>query len=358
MFFIGFGASSETVSQKEASRIAEQFFNESYGRVMQKPKLIWNGKRLTTNSLFSPFYVYNHPAGGYVAIAAENKAYPILFYSRKGSFDPERIDESERAILKGYAMDIEDIRYDSRIPYEAVEAWRDIRKSIYDILHSPVDVSESSASIKEAGESIESIMESDADEYFSDIYAPAQWEQLVGNQFSQTRSVKLGIAYNRKLIPAVINGRSGDYFRIKTAAEHAPFMRLSATEYLTPLMVADLIYTPPVEEAEEPDDAFKFYDDFVAETRAAEEMASAAYRMQLIESQPKVISNGGGHFQIKLPENVSLARVFNIAGSIVRERYFKYTDTATIDISADPSGFYVCLLVSESGKPYSFKLYR
>ena len=73
-------AHAETVSQRQAKHIAQQFFNAAYGRVMGEPKLVYNGRRLTTNSLFPPFYVYNLQAGGFVVISAENKAFPILGY--------------------------------------------------------------------------------------------------------------------------------------------------------------------------------------------------------------------------------------------------------------------------------------
>lgn len=121
---------AETVSQKEASRIAEKFFNAAAGQVMAKPKLVYNGKRLTTDRLFSPFYVYNHPKGGFVIIAAENKAMPILGYSLKSNFDPEHVDALQQKLLSEYARDIEYIRYDSRIPFEAIEAWGNIAENI------------------------------------------------------------------------------------------------------------------------------------------------------------------------------------------------------------------------------------
>lgn len=353
-----FGSVAETVSQKEASRIAEQFFNERYGRVMQKPKLAWNGKRLTTDNLFTPFYVYNHPAGGYVIIAADNKAFPILGFNLNENFNPEQIDDARKAILKSYALDIEDIRYDSRIPYEAIEAWNNIERYIHDILSTPSEIYNSTSSPKEALATAEEIVALNKDDYFSDIYTPSQWESLIGTQLIQAGNVKIGIALDRRLAGAVIDGKKGDYFRIQSTDNSLPFMRLSATEYFTPLMVADLIYTPEQPEIEEPDDAFRFYEDFVEETRAAEEASSAAYQMELINSQPKIYSNGGGHFQIRIPAQVKLLRVFNIAGSIVAERYFKDTDTATIDLSGDASGFYIALIISDSGKPYSFKIYR
>lgn len=117
---------AETVSWKEASKIAEMFFNAVSRQVLSKPNLVFNGKVFTTDQLFSPFYVYNHPKGGFVIISAENKAMPILGYSLKSKFDPESLDSISRQLLADYARDIEYIRYDGRMPYEAIEAWTDL----------------------------------------------------------------------------------------------------------------------------------------------------------------------------------------------------------------------------------------
>ena len=48
-------ALGETVSQKEALRLAQTFFNAANGQVMGKPNLVYNGKHLTTDKLFLHF---------------------------------------------------------------------------------------------------------------------------------------------------------------------------------------------------------------------------------------------------------------------------------------------------------------
>ena len=73
---------AEVVPQKQAMQLAQNFFNTMYGTVTGRPKLVWNGRELTTNRLFTPFYTYNSPKGGYVTISADSKAYPVLSYSR------------------------------------------------------------------------------------------------------------------------------------------------------------------------------------------------------------------------------------------------------------------------------------
>ena len=77
-----------------------------------------------------PIYVYNSPKGGYVIISGENKAYPILAYSKGRKFDKDKISDDEKEVLKTYAREIELIRYDPRIPAKAMEAWRNIPEYI------------------------------------------------------------------------------------------------------------------------------------------------------------------------------------------------------------------------------------
>ena len=107
---------AEVVPQKQAMQLAQNFFNTMYGTVTGRPKLVWNGRELTTNRLFTPFYTYNSPKGGYVTISADSKAYPVLSYSRTNTFDKAKLGDDERDQFQRYAREIELIRYDSRIP--------------------------------------------------------------------------------------------------------------------------------------------------------------------------------------------------------------------------------------------------
>ncbi|MDE6010724.1 MAG: Spi family protease inhibitor, partial [Muribaculaceae bacterium] len=67
---------AETVSQKQAKELAQKFFDQAYHERTAPVSLVYNGKKLTTDRLFTPFYVYNQPRGGFVMISAENKAFP------------------------------------------------------------------------------------------------------------------------------------------------------------------------------------------------------------------------------------------------------------------------------------------
>lgn len=117
---------AETVSRKDAVKVARLFFQSLSDGKASDPELAYNGKDLTTGNLFSPFYVFNNPGGGYVVVSAENKAFPILAYDLVGSFDKYAPDDSIMGILRDYAVDIELVRYDGRLPVRAISSWRDL----------------------------------------------------------------------------------------------------------------------------------------------------------------------------------------------------------------------------------------
>ena len=128
---------AETIGQKEAKSMAQKFFNESRGYVTPPVTYVYNGKDLTTQRLFTPFYVFNSPAGGFVVVSAENKAFPILGYSLSESFDREGMTPMVRDILSDFSRDIEMIRYDSRIPSDAISQWASYPEVVFDMLRNP-----------------------------------------------------------------------------------------------------------------------------------------------------------------------------------------------------------------------------
>ncbi len=128
---------AETIGQKEAKAMAQKFFNESRNFVTPPVSYVYNGKDLTTQRLFTPFYVFNSPSGGFVVVSAENKAFPILAYSLQGSFDKDKMTPMVRSILSDFSRDIEMIRYDSRIPSDAIEQWATYPDVVFDMLKNP-----------------------------------------------------------------------------------------------------------------------------------------------------------------------------------------------------------------------------
>ncbi len=142
---------AETVGQKEAKAMAQKFFNESRNFVTPPVTYVYNGKELTTQRLFTPFYVFNSPSGGFVVVSAENKAFPILAYSLNGNFDKGRITPMVRSILSDFSRDIEMIRYDSRIPSDAIEQWQTYPQEVFDMLKNPLNEDYYAVSFDDAG---------------------------------------------------------------------------------------------------------------------------------------------------------------------------------------------------------------
>lgn len=128
---------AETVGMKQAKAMAQNFFNESRHYVTAPVSYVYNGKDLTNQRLFTPFYVFNSPAGGFVIISAENKAFPILAYSLKQKFDKDKMIPMVKSALSDFARDIDMIRFDSRIPSDAIEEWVTYPNVVFDIFENP-----------------------------------------------------------------------------------------------------------------------------------------------------------------------------------------------------------------------------
>lgn len=348
----------ETVSQKQAQEMARLFFNESAGKVMAPPKLIFNGRRLTTDRLFTPFYVYNNPAGGFVIISAENKAFPILGFSLKDNFDPDLMGDAENALLVSYAREIELIRYDSGYVEDAERAWINYPKYVKDILTSRYEATDPKFSLEEADQLLEYAVEDDA-LIFSDIYTPEQWREMILEELSSKESVPVWLVKGENVIPIVIHGHQGDYFRIELTRRNTWLMRLNATENISSNMVSTVLnpINLPNEEIEE--NAFLEFDTFTNEVSQTETSRRTLPHKDLsLSTEPRLLPLGGGHYEIILPERINLVRIFKLDGSQVNRYTFGNTMVANIDLSPSASGFYIVNAIDENGKSYGFKIYR
>ncbi|GFI38339.1 MAG: Spi family protease inhibitor [Muribaculaceae bacterium] len=292
-------AHAETVSRKEANSIAGTFFNAAYGEVTAPPQMVWNGRQLTTDRLFSPIYVYNSPKGGYVIISGENKAYPILAYSKVRKFDKDKISDDEKEVLKTYAREIELIRYDPRIPAKAMEAWRNIPEYISAVLASPYDSDEYRALGEERKDMLESLARS-------------------GNQILMPSAVEFSLY-------------DPDAYRELTLDD------VTAADDEIP---------------------FKFYEDFIREVSRENRERDIKLEEIISPSRPVVKALGGGHFEISFPENIRMMRIYTIGGMQMMEKYYKETSLMNIDMSVLGSGYYIGLALADSGNVFGFKLYR
>jgi len=352
-------AYSETVSQREAKRVATQFFNAAYGQVMSAPSFVYNGKRLTTERLFSPFYVYNHPAGGFVVVSAENKAFPILGYSLTEHFDPEQMGDATRELLRMYAMHIENVRYDSEVPDLAIAAWQNLPEYINSMLTAPYKASDPPITMDEAIEELAYTADSyDAPASTSGFYSPSQWEDLISEELGRKSYVSVGLVSDKRIIPAIIHGRRGDYYRMRLDGPNRQLWRLLPTEIISMGEMAVFGNPPLLAEETAEDTPFEFYDSFITETRKEYEADRASIEEHLVVREPQVSWHGLGHYTVVLPEQVLMVRVYSLDGSQVFGDKFRDTNVANINISTLPTGFYFAVFWGASGKPYGIKLFR
>lgn len=290
---------AETVTRKQALKIAETFFNALNGIYVASPKLAWNGRQLTTDRLFSPFYIFNHPNGGFVIVAADTKAFPILGYSRTSKFDRASMADDEKELLTRYAHEIELIRYDDRQPERAIAAWRNLPFHINKMIHNPYDTPEFNALSEEAQEKLESI------------------------------------------------DRRSNSVMMPTAVEFRIYNPQDFRDYTLDDVLAD--------EEEIP---FYFFEQFLAEINNERKSRAAELDEIISPTKPVILSHSGGHISIQFPENISIVSLYSMQGLRQLEKYFKDTNVVNLDMSSLPAGFYAMVAMGENGKIYGFKLNR
>ncbi len=349
---------AETVYRKTAEAVAQAFFNEAAGLVTPPPKLVYNGKRLTTANLFIPFYVFNSPSGGFVIVSAENKAFPILGFNLSKGFDADALGEYEKALLRSYARDIEMIRYDSDVPYEAIEAWQDIPSYISKLVKAYPQVNSLSMSRNQADGVIDALFASDRYiQTASDLFTPSQWSDEMSAMLKRDGDVALGLVDGDRILPLVAYGSKGDYWRLLLDGENDSFYRLFATEILSFGQLADIVnaaeIVPPQEE-----EPFSFYEDFITETRSENESREHEHESRLNVIEPRLVAMGGGHFRVDLPSEIVMSRIYNLNGSMIRLQRYSDVSSAFVDLGGQPSGFYFVVVNDVEGRPYGFKIYR
>ncbi len=357
-------AGAEIVTHAQAMRLAQQFFNEAAGEVTSPVVMVYKGKNLTTNKLFTPFYTFNSPRGGFVIISAENKTFPILAYSLTDVFDENKLAPGERQLLRAYARDVELIRYDSRVPQEAIAAWSNYPQYVHGLLHSPGEIYSSAPGAPDDGEAQDIIgrilASDDSDDLYSSLYSPDQWEGMSDDQLGRDRYVLMGVVESEDTAwPMTVSGKRDGMYRVSFGNGKSPWMaRLNATEYLSGGLLADFRYVPASEESVIEEHPFELYESTVAEFSAAREAAQRAVEESLRPTEPMLKALGGGRFSIDMPGEVSLVRIYNVGGAMIGQNTYKGTHTAWIDLGHEPGGFYLAQIFSEGSDPVTMKLYR
>lgn len=364
---LAFGASSvnaEIVTHAQAMRLAQQFFNEAAGEVTPPVTMVYKGKDLTTNKLFTPFYTFTSPRGGFVIISADNKTLPILAYSLTGKFDERNLTHGQRQLLRGYAMDVERIRYDSRVPEEAIVAWSGYPQYVYGLLHGQRNFYYTAVGApvgEEARERVDHLITLDrADDLYSSLYSPDQWRELTDEQLLKDNYVLMGVIESEDTVwPMTVSGERNGMYRVTFRDGENPWMiRLHATEFLSDGLIADFYATPVSEPGYEEERPFEFYESTIAEFAAEEARRTRTVEDGLAPRTPVVSGLGGGRFSISLPGEVSLVRIYNVSGALVGQQTYSGVRTAWIDLGHEPGGFYLAQVFGKDTDPVTIKLYR
>ena len=352
---------SETVSQKQAKKIAEMFFNEARGMKMSAPEYVYNGKSLSTGRFMTPFYVFNHSSGGFVVVSAENKSFPILAYDLENKFDTKNIGNQRLCLFGLYAKHIEHIRYDSCIPEEAIKAWQNLPQYIYDILNATEVVS--SAARKsgiEVRNELDLILASDdnsINSQLSSTYYPSQWEEMIADELYRS-NVSLGLIDNDFIEPIIVCGKRGNMYRLAMDGKESGWYRLMPTEIMSFGQIALLENAPNSLEEYAEEEPFSYYESYVAEFEAERRRKQSAIENANIVTSPIIRNNGGGHYMIDMPEDISMVRVFNLSGAVVWHATYNSASSVSINLSSVSTGFYFAVMSSKSGQTYSVKLFR
>ena len=104
------------VSKKRANAIGENFFSKSIeahriaGKqahfvAQQQPNT--RKVRQNTGNTYAPYYIFNNEDGGFVIVAGDDCATPILGYSTEGSIDPNNLPIQLEELLNAYAEEIQ-----------------------------------------------------------------------------------------------------------------------------------------------------------------------------------------------------------------------------------------------------------
>lgn len=119
------------VSKERANAIGENFFSKSIeahrvaGKqahfiARQHPNM--KKVRQSTGNTYAPYYIFNNEGGGFVIVAGDDCATPILGYSAEGSIDPNDLPIQLEELLNAYAEEIQLAVENNDQPTDSIQA--------------------------------------------------------------------------------------------------------------------------------------------------------------------------------------------------------------------------------------------
>ena len=119
------------ISKERANAIGENFFSRSIeahrvaGKqahfvAQQQPNM--RKVRQSTGNSYAPYYIFNNDGGGFVIVAGDDCATPILGYSTEGSIDPNNLPIQLEELLNAYAEEIQLAAENNDQPTDSIQA--------------------------------------------------------------------------------------------------------------------------------------------------------------------------------------------------------------------------------------------
>lgn len=119
------------ISKERANAIGENFFSKSIeahriaGKrahfvAQQQPNM--KKVRQNTGYTYTPYYIFNNEGGGFVIVAGDDCATPILGYSTEGSIDPNDLPIQLEELLNAYAEEIQQSVENNDQPIDSIQA--------------------------------------------------------------------------------------------------------------------------------------------------------------------------------------------------------------------------------------------
>lgn len=119
-------AGAKVVTEARARTIAENFLGAAPTRAgAGKLTLLWDGENKQTRSASDPaFYIYSREGGGFVIVAGDDIAHPILGYSYSNNFSVDGMPENLTAWLDGAREEINhERRQCTKASFEIANEW-------------------------------------------------------------------------------------------------------------------------------------------------------------------------------------------------------------------------------------------
>ena len=120
---------ADIISPRDAQALADRYFGGQTKSAVAT--LVWSGGVETKGPYAPAYYVFNGSEGGFVVIAGDDRARPILAWSDEDSFEVVGMPDQIRCWFDEYAEQIADMQGDaSEADAETARLWEDLRSGV------------------------------------------------------------------------------------------------------------------------------------------------------------------------------------------------------------------------------------